>query len=110
MEIKGADFVKTSVARVNGVARDTKFKDESTLLVKLVPQDVEKEGQIELTVYSPAPGGGLSVPMVVKVANATGAIPEVGDPNEQVDGCGVQGPSATKDEELPASQGGVATS
>jgi hypothetical protein len=66
--IKGTGFVKGIVLRINGTNRETEFIDEMKLTAKLLPEDVEKEGELELTVFNPAPGGGESTPMKLKIA------------------------------------------
>ncbi|MDM0053011.1 hypothetical protein [Variovorax sp. J22R115] len=84
LNVTGANFVKSSVVRINGVARDTEYRGETRLVGKLVPDDVSKEGMLELTVFSPRPGGGLSGPMFVEVA----PLARAGAVDGQSDGAG----------------------
>jgi hypothetical protein len=64
----GTGFVKGAAVRVNGTNRETHFESESRLTATLLPDDVEKEGEVELTVFSPGPGGGMSTPIKLKIA------------------------------------------
>jgi hypothetical protein len=112
--VKGSSFVRGSVARVNGVNRETIFRDESRLTAKLLPEDVANEGQIEVVIVNPPPGGGVSTPLKIRVAPF--AV-EYGHPaagaalaEANVDGCDVEVVAATPDEALPPSEGGVAQS
>ena len=66
--VKGTDFVKGTVVRINGTNRETEFKDASLLIAKLLPDDVEQEGELELTVFNPGPGGGVSTPIKLRIA------------------------------------------
>lgn len=66
--VKGSGFVKGSVVHVGGVARETEFKDAFQLTAKLVPEDVAAEGEVNLTVFNPGPGGGESTPIKFKIA------------------------------------------
>lgn len=67
--VKGTGFVKGAVVRVNGTNRETTFTNESQLTATLLPDDVEKEGEVELTVFNPGPGGGIATPIKLKVAS-----------------------------------------
>ena len=68
--VKGTGFVKGAVVRVNGTNRETTFNNESHLIATLLPDDVEKEGELELTVFNPGPGGGLATPIKLKIASS----------------------------------------
>jgi hypothetical protein len=121
VKVKGSGFVKGSVMRIKGVSRETEFIDPSQLTAKLLPDDVANEGELEVTVFSPGPGGGTSTPIKLKIAPAStpggGAVipapveavtPDPEDAESHIDGCNVQVEDATPDEELPAAEGGVA--
>jgi len=64
----GTGFVQGAVARVKGGNRETTFVDATQLTAKLLPEDVDAEGEIEVTVFNPAPGGGVSNPIKLKIA------------------------------------------
>lgn len=112
--VKGSSFVRGSVARVNGVNRETIFRDESRLTVKLLPEDIANEGQLEVLVFNPPPGGGVSTPLKIRVAPSAvdygRQLPGVAVAEANMDGCDVEVVAATPDEALPASEGGVAQS
>ncbi|MDQ3907527.1 MAG: hypothetical protein M3268_04200, partial [Acidobacteriota bacterium] len=118
--VKGSGFVNGSVVRIGGVNRETDYVDQSRLKAKLLPEDVADDGEIELTVFSPGPGGGTSSPIKLRVGpaleqdgagiNAPGRAitPAPLDDESHIDGCDVAIVNPTSDEELPAAQGGVA--
>lgn len=78
VDVKGSNFVKGSVVRIKGVNRETEFKDESRLIAKLLPDDLINEGELDVTVFNPPPGGGVSTPLKIRVApKAVAQIPGV---------------------------------
>jgi hypothetical protein len=106
--LTGTRFARGAVVQIGGVNRETQFNDETSLTAKLLPEDVANEGELEVTVINPAPGGGKSTPLRIKVA--AGQAPEaavVALAEDAVDGCDVPITSATSDAELPESRGGV---
>ncbi len=110
VSVKGAGFVKGAVILINGVSRETTFTDASQLTAKLTSEDVTTEGEITVTVFNPAPGGGTSssVKMTITAATQDAAKPESSDAESNIDGCDVPIQSVTSDEELPPTVGGVA--
>lgn len=118
VELKGSHFARSAVVRVNGTARETVFHSSNSLGAKLVPQDVSSDGVLSIVVFNPAPGGGTSAPLKMTVAAVTAGTPlEVPAPapladlhaHAEVDGCGVEPSEPTRDEDLPAADGGVAS-
>lgn len=71
--VKGTGFVQGAVIRVNNINRETTFVDATHLTAKLLPEDVENEGEVEVTVFNPAPGGGVSTPIRLKIASGSAA-------------------------------------
>jgi hypothetical protein len=71
--VKGTGFVKGAVIRINGINRETVFVDETQLTAKLLPEDVEAEGEVKVTIFNPAPGGGVSTPIKLKIAPTSAA-------------------------------------
>ncbi len=55
-----SSFTPASVGRWNGSDRPTTFSDSSTLFVHLTALDMGTPGPGSVTVFNPAPGGGLS--------------------------------------------------
>ncbi len=58
--VNGSNFVDKSVVRVNGSDRVTKLTSSAQVTAQLLPQDTAKAGSIEVTVFTPPPGGGAS--------------------------------------------------
>ena len=56
----GAGFAVDSVVRWNGVDRPTTFVSENRLTAAIPASDILSAGTADVTVFSPAPGGGLS--------------------------------------------------
>lgn len=114
VNLKGSSFVRDSMARVNGQSRETAFVDAGQLTVKLLPEDVANAGQLEVVVFNPPPGGGISTPLGIKVVPAAAepgaATGDTVQSEAHVDGCDVEIVAATPDEALPVAQGGVAQS
>lgn len=123
VELKGSHFARSAVVRVNGSARETTFNSSNSLGAKLVPEDVATDGVLSIVVFNPAPGGGMSAPLKMTVAAVTAAAgitpapqaapasPQAGADTHvhaEVDGCGVEPSEPTRDEDLPAADGGVA--
>lgn len=65
-KIKGNDFVKESVVRVNGKDMPTKFEKSDELTVQLADLDLTDGGEIRIRVFNPPPGGGISDITAVK--------------------------------------------
>lgn len=65
--LKGTHFVQGSVVRVKGKDRKTTLIDEGQLKAELLDEDLADEGEVEVVVFNPPPGGGLSVPIKYKV-------------------------------------------
>jgi hypothetical protein len=72
--VKGTEFVVGTVLNVNGNNRETQFIDATQLTAKLLPEDLENEGELKVTAFNPPPGGGTSPAILIKIA--AGAIPE----------------------------------
>ncbi len=66
--LTGADFVPGSIAQWNG-AQITSWAISSTELRAIVTSDLMTVGTAEVTVFNPAPGGGLSNVVPVSVVN-----------------------------------------
>ncbi|MEK7500458.1 MAG: IPT/TIG domain-containing protein [Patescibacteria group bacterium] len=58
--IKGGGFIPSSVARMNGFDRTTIFIDSSTLMMKLLENDLYRDTPFYVTVFNRGPGGGHS--------------------------------------------------
>jgi hypothetical protein len=60
LAVTGTDFVPGSAVRWNGSERATTFVSPTSLVAYLPASDLAAAGAAEITVASPAPGGGLS--------------------------------------------------
>jgi hypothetical protein len=72
--VKGTGFVSSSVVRWNGANRTTTFVNNSELRAAIAAGDVAAAGTAQVTVFSPAPGGGLSSPVPFTVAVSTASL------------------------------------
>ncbi len=60
LNVNGAGFVNGSVVRWNGADRTTVFGGANLLMATITAADVQNGGVAQVTVVSPAPGGGTS--------------------------------------------------
>jgi hypothetical protein len=60
ISLRGRHFVEGVVVRVNASDRETTFESDTLVSVDLRKDDLRCEGELELTVFSPPPGGGAS--------------------------------------------------
>ncbi|HYM11191.1 MAG TPA: SBBP repeat-containing protein [Bryobacterales bacterium] len=58
--VNGSGFVNTSVARWNGSDRKTTFLNVNQVQALITAADIATAGAAQVTVFNPAPGGGLS--------------------------------------------------
>lgn len=58
--VDGSDFVPGATVRWNGADRATTFVSETQLQANITAADVGSPGTASVTVFNPAPGGGLS--------------------------------------------------
>jgi len=79
--VLGSGFVSSSVVRFNGMDRPTTYVNATQLRVTLPATDFAVVATSQLTVFSPAPGGGLSnavafdvLPPPVLTVNTTTAV------------------------------------
>jgi hypothetical protein len=68
LTIKGANFINGSQVRWNGANRQTTFVSATTLQIQVAKDDVAQPGDVAVTVFNPAPGGGLSNAAAFSVA------------------------------------------
>ena len=68
--VTGTGFVSSSVVRFNGIDRPTTYLSATQLRATLQAADVAVVGTAQVSVFSPAPGGGLSpnLPFVIAPA------------------------------------------
>lgn len=60
LTVNGANFSSASVVRFNGADRVTTFVDSTQLLATILASDIAAGGMHSITVFTPAPGGGVT--------------------------------------------------
>jgi hypothetical protein len=60
LQVNGSNFLPCSVVRWNGSDRTTTFLSDSQLTASISASDIDSAGTAEVTVFNPAPGGGIS--------------------------------------------------
>lgn len=60
LTLNGSNFISSSTVRWNGSARSTTFVTNGRLTASIPASDLSSTGTINVTVFSPAPGGGTS--------------------------------------------------
>jgi subtilisin family serine protease len=67
LTVVGAGFVAASIVRANGADRATEFVSGTQLRALIPAADLAVPGNIEITVFTPPPGGGTSAPLILPV-------------------------------------------
>ena len=67
LTVTGSGFVSTSVVRWNGADRATTFINSTQLRATIAGSDRAAVGTAQVTVFNPAPGGGLSAPLAFTI-------------------------------------------
>jgi hypothetical protein len=70
LTVNGSGFATTSQVRWNGAARPTTFVSGTQLRASIAAADVAVTGTAQVSVFSPAPGGGTSAAAVFTIAPA----------------------------------------
>ena len=68
LTVNGSKFASSSTVRVNGANRATTFVSATQLQAAIPASDITADGARQVTVFTPAPGGGTSSPLVLTVA------------------------------------------
>ena len=74
LTINGANFVNTSIVRWNGANRQTVFLSNAQLTAVIPASDLSASTVAQVTVFTPAPGGGASSAGAFTVAPAVPTI------------------------------------
>lgn len=69
LTVHGVGFVSTSVVQWNGVDRPTTYVGGTRLTAAVSAADVATAGTADVTVFTPAPGGGLSRSVTLTMRN-----------------------------------------
>jgi Calx-beta domain-containing protein/uncharacterized protein DUF4214 len=70
LTVNGSNFLNGSLVRWNGIDRTTSFIDSTHLTAQITAADIQAAALIPVTVFNPAPGGGLSNAVNFPVNNA----------------------------------------
>jgi uncharacterized protein (TIGR03437 family) len=67
--VTGSNFAVNSIGRINGQDRPTTFISTTELSINLTAADRAQAGILNLTIFTPGPGGGTSAPLQIIVGN-----------------------------------------
>ena len=70
LTVTGTNFIPTSVVRWNGFPRATTYASTTQLRAAITAADIASAGSASVSVFTPAPGGGTSLPYSFPI-NAT---------------------------------------
>jgi hypothetical protein len=68
LTVTGANFVASSIVNWNGTARPTTFVSATQLRASIAGSDIAAPGTAQVSVFTPAPGGGSSAALTFTVA------------------------------------------
>jgi hypothetical protein len=60
LTVNGSNFITGSTVRINGNDRGTSFVNDTQVTTQITATDIQSAGSFHITVFNPAPGGGLS--------------------------------------------------
>ncbi len=66
--VNGANFSRTSAVEINGRPLPTFFNHPGQLICQVPSTDISQAGQIRVTVFTPAPGGGRTSALILNVS------------------------------------------
>src|SRR5262249_30573126 len=75
LTVNGTGFINGSVARWDGSPRTTSFVSGTQLTAQIDAADLIGVGQVSVTVFNPAPGGGVSTAALFDVTPANNPLP-----------------------------------
>jgi uncharacterized protein (TIGR03437 family) len=74
LTVAGTNFVPASIVRWDGQARSTMFVSSTELKADITAANIAAGGERSITVFNPAPGGGVSNPISFQVTSPAPAI------------------------------------
>jgi hypothetical protein len=74
LTVNGAAFVPNSIVRWNGSDRITMFASSNQLTATILAADIAAARMVQVTVFNPAPGGGISTPQAFTIYNAQSGL------------------------------------
>ncbi|MFN0109326.1 MAG: hypothetical protein ACKVZH_10780 [Blastocatellia bacterium] len=75
--VTGTSFVNGSIVRVNGQDRPTDFVSDTTLAAQISAADIAVSAALNIAVFNPGPGGGMSGPLTLSVVNPVPRITSI---------------------------------
>ena len=75
--VTGTSFVNGSIVRVNNQDRPTDFVSDTTLAVQIPASDIAVAATLNINVFNPGPGGGMSGPLMLNVTNPVPRITNI---------------------------------
>ncbi len=81
LQVNGSNFTNVSVVRWNGMNRTTMFNSSSQLTAVIPASDVAAAGTAQVTVFTPAPGGGTSNAQTFTINNPAAVISSLSPTN-----------------------------
>ncbi len=89
--VNGTNFVSQSTVSVNGSIRSTTFSSKTSLSAPISAADIANAGSVPIIVINPAPGGGTSNAVSLKVTNP---VPDLGSVSPAAAAAGTTTPTA----------------
>lgn len=80
LTVTGSNFVSGSVVKVNGSNRTTTFVSNTQLRAAIPASDLATGALLSVTVFTPAPGGGISASVTFTVNNPVPSISSISPP------------------------------
>lgn len=71
LTVTGTNFVSTSTINFNGAPKVTTFVSQTQLTAAITAADISTVGSVNVTVTSPAPGGGTTAPQTFTISPNT---------------------------------------
>ena len=75
LTVNGSNFVATSQVRWNGAARTTTFVNAGQVTAAIPASDIVTPGSAQVTVVTPAPGGGTSNVLTFTISAPANPVP-----------------------------------
>ncbi|MBX3276416.1 MAG: IPT/TIG domain-containing protein [Acidobacteria bacterium] len=80
LTLTGTNFVSESIVRWNGSDRPTSFISSTQIMALIPASDLNAPGMINVRVFNPGPGGGLSEPRSFAISNPVPALASLAPP------------------------------
>jgi subtilisin len=77
LTVNGSNFVPSSVVRWNGADRTTTYVSSTELRAAIAAADVAAAGSANVTVFTPAPGGGTSAALAFTIGSGSSGGPQL---------------------------------